>query len=91
MRRLVNKESDLSEVIFEGGLTQKDVESIVEGLSDKKATELRETLESHIDKQVSHELPANSGAITETYTAEEAERWIAEYKRAMSTIPGSDR
>ena len=82
MRGLVNKESDLSGVIFEGGLTQKDVESIVEGLSDEKATELRERLEPHINRRASNQLPANSGAITGTYTAEEAERWIAEYKEA---------
>ena len=29
----------------------------------------------------------NSGAITEPYTAEEAEQWITEYNEAMSEVP----
>ena len=89
MRRLVNKESDLSEVIFEGGLTKKDVDSIVEGFSDKRATALRKRLEPHINKPISSQLPANSGADTGAYTAEEAEEWIAEYEEAVPKFPGS--
>ena len=34
--------------------------------------------------------PANSGAVTGTYTAEEAEEWIAEYEEAVPKMPGSD-
>ena len=90
MRRLVGKESDLSEVIFEGGLTKKDVESIVEGFSDKRATALRKRLEPHINKPISSQSPANSKADTGDYTAEEAEEWIAEYKKAVPKMPGSD-
>ena len=55
MRRLVNKESDLSGVIFADGQS-----------------------------------PANSEAVTGTYTAEEAEEWIAEYEEAVPKFPGSD-
>ena len=44
----------------------------------------------HIDQPASYELPENSGAITETYTAEEAKQWIVEYNEAMSNIPQAD-
>ena len=61
--------------------------SLVRGLPDEKARELRSRLEPHIDQPPSHELPENSGAITGTYTAEEAEQWITEYNKAMSEVP----
>ena len=88
MKKLIGKESDLSEVIFEGGITQEDVASIVRGLSDERARELRAELEPHIGKPASNQPP--NGVVTGTYTAEEAEQWIAEYKEAMSEVPGSD-
>ena len=43
-----------------------------------------------IDQPASYELPKNSNAITGTYTAEEAEQWIAEYNEAMSEVPQTD-
>ena len=90
MRELIGQESDLSGSIFEGGLSQKDLDSLVEGFSDKKAKELREKLEPHIDKPVSHQLPEDSGARTDSYTEQEAEQWIAEYEQAMSEVPEDD-
>ena len=54
---------------------------------DKK---LREKLTRHLDKPKSNKLPENSGAITGTYTEEEAEKWIAEYNEAMSSVPKED-
>ena len=87
MRSSICRESDLSGVTFAGGLSREDMNSLVGGLSDEKAKELRTKLESHLDQPVSHELPENSGAITGAYTAEEAERWIAEYNEAMSEVP----
>ena len=85
IRASIGKETDLSGVVFEGGLSQGDVDSFIEGLSDEKAKEeLRETLKPHIDKPPSYQLPENSGAITASYTKEEAEKWIAEYNNAMS-------
>lgn len=59
---------------------------IVKGLSDSGAKTLRELLEPHIDQPVSHELPEDSGAITEPYTEEEAEQWIANDEKAMSEV-----
>ena len=85
-----NKNSDLSGAIFTGGLTQKDVNSIIQGLPDPQADELRAKLESHIDKPASNQLPEDSGAITGAYTKEQAEQWIAEYEEAMSAAPKAD-
>ena len=100
MRASIGKETDLSTVIFEGGLRQEYVENLicllgdkysVESLSHRKVNELREKLEPHIDKPISNELPEDSGAITGAYTAEEAEEWIAEYEKALSEVPEKDR
>ena len=90
IRRLIGKVSDLSGVVFGGGSSRQDVDSLVEGLSDEKAKDLRVKLEPHIDKPSSYELPEDSDAVTGVYTKEEAERWIAEYKQAMSKVPGRD-
>ena len=53
IRNQIEKKSDLSGAIFEGGLSKEDVDALVEGLSDEKANELRNRLESHIDKKES--------------------------------------
>ena len=90
IQRRLRKKADLSSVVFAGGLTKEDVDSLVEGLSMRKANELRKKLEPHIDKPISNELPENSSAITGTYTKEEAEKWIAEYEKAMSEVPEDD-
>ena len=87
IRGRINQDSDLSGVIFEGGLSQEELSAAVEGLPDEDAKQLREQLEPHVGKPPSHELPENSDAITGAYTAEEAEQWIAEYEKAMSEIP----
>lgn len=84
MRNGIGRESNLSEVIFAGGLSEEDVDCIVEGLSNEKAERLREKLESHIGQPKSHELPKDNEAITGAYSAEEAERWITEYEKFMS-------
>ena len=88
MRELIGQESDLFGSIFEGGLSREDLDSLVEGFSDKKSKELREKLESHIGEQASHQPPKN--AILGVYTEEDAEKWIAEYNEAMSSVPKED-
>ena len=80
----INKESDLSGVIFTGGLSREDVDAVVKDLSDEDAKELRAKLEPHIGMPESNKLPKDSGALTGAYTKEEAETWLAEYEEAMS-------
>ena len=84
IRMRINQDSDLSGAIFSGGLSQEDLDSHVEGLNDEKAKQLRETLMPHVGKPASDQLPENSDAITGAYSEEEAERWIADYKKATS-------
>ena len=90
MEKSTGKESDLSGVILAGGLSQKDVDSLVKDLSDAQAKELRERLTPHIGQPASNQLPENSDAIIGSYTEEEAEQWIAEYEQAMSEVPEDD-
>ena len=91
IRQSIDKETELRGVVFAGGLSQEDVDSLVKDLPDKEAKELREKLESHIGVPKSNELPTgHNGPITGSYTAEEAEQWIAEYKKAMPEVPGDD-
>ena len=80
-----NRESNLSQATFAGGLRREDVDSLVQGLSSRQAEALRQDLEPHIDKPASHEPPED--AIVGSYTAEEAEQWIAEYEEAMRGVP----
>ena len=93
IRTQIGKESDLSGITFEGGLGQGDLDCIVEdyqGLLTEETRKLVEKLTRHLDKPKSNKLPKNSGAITDTYTRENAEKWIAEYKEAMSSVPKED-
>ena len=88
----VGKETDLysSKVIFSGGLTLEAVEFLVKDLPDEEVNELRDKLKPHIGQTKRNQLPQDSGAITGSYTKEEAEKWIAEYKEAMSEVPEDD-
>ena len=83
MMEASNKESDLSQIIFVGGLNQGDVDSIVKDLSDEEAEEVRKKLEPHIGKQQSYEPPENSGVITGDYTEEDAAKWVTKYLYMM--------
>ncbi len=87
MRSLVGSESALSGVIFSGGLTREDVDSILERLSNEKAQVLKKELEPHIGQPLVYGLPERSGAQTGAYTRQEAETWIAEYEKAISESP----
>ena len=71
-------QSDLSEVVFEGGLSQEEVDKFVVGLPDEHAEALREALEWHCARPASRRLPDKSRAFLGAYTTEEAEQWIAE-------------
>ena len=86
----IRKKTDLSSVIFAGGLSLERVDFLVEGLSNRKANKLRMILTSHIGQPVSNELPENIDAIIKPYTKKEAEQWITEYEKAMSEFPADD-
>ena len=88
INKRIDKKSELSVVIFGGGLTQEDVDSMCNGLSDGAANALRKRLKAHIGKPESYGLPENSGASIGAYTKEEADQWIAEYKTALSAVSG---
>ena len=88
-------ESNLSGMTFTGGIDREDIDFFVEGLSDEKASQLREKLEHHIDQPSSSQATERTGFLVGrytkgTYTKEEAERWIAEYEKAMSEVPGDN-
>ena len=80
------RKDDLNGAIFEGGLSQEYLDSLVEGFSDEETTEFRMKMRGHLDNPASHKLPENSGAIRGKYTKEEAEQWIAEYNEATKDI-----
>ena len=84
VRDRIGIESDLTKVIFAGGLSQEDLDSFVASFSDEEAREFRERLTLHMDKRASHK--PLTDAITRVYTAEEAEQWIAEYNEATKDI-----
>lgn len=90
IRTQIGKESDLSEITFEGELGPDTLDCIVGDLLAEEDKKLREKLARHLDKPKSNKLPKNSGAITGTYTREDAEKWIAEYEKAMPEVPKAD-
>ena len=91
MTETIGRCTDLSAVVFEGGLSEEDADSITLGGSNESADAWRYKLRSHINRAESSQLPPNSGAIIKPpYTAQEAEEWIAEYEEAMSEIPRDD-
>ena len=88
----IGRESDLSGVTFQGGLEREDLDSVLESFPSGTAgrDRLSERLEPHVGLPASRDLPEDSGAITGAYTEEEAEKWIADYEKAMSENPGED-
>ena len=83
IRKSIGQESNLRrEVRLEGGLSQNDVEALVEGLCAEDAERLRMGLKVHVDQPVVPLLPEGiiTGALFGAYTEEEAETWIAEYE-----------
>ena len=89
INKRIGKQSDLSGAIYAGGLTQEAVDCMCNGLSDEAAKKLREGLEAHVGEPEIRDLPENSGADQGSYTKEEADQWIAEYKTALSAVSES--
>lgn len=95
IKEAIGKETDFSEAIFRGGLSQENVDFLAEGLSDARkdcsdagvsycgdAQMLRDILKPHIDKPTDCKPWEGMGVYTGSYTKEEAEEWIAVYDRA---------
>ncbi len=87
IRKQIGKRGSLVGVIFQGGLSEQDVYSILENVSHEEPSVLRARLKPHIDKPESYKLPEGSNVDTGAYTAEDAEQWIAEYNEALSEVP----
>ena len=83
IRERWGKESDLSSVIFEGGLTQSDVDLAFAEWSPESGTSLQQRLRRHVNKAISNETPKGSGAIVGVYTQEEAEQWTSDYNEGI--------
>ena len=90
IKNRIDKPSNLTGIVFAGGLQEENLDTLCKNLSAEKAQELREKLRSHVGQPASHELPENSGAETGTYTQEEAEQWIAKYQEALREVPKRD-
>ena len=82
--------SELSEAIFGGGISRKDVDVLVQRLSPTIINTIQEKLKPHIDKPADHDLPKTSKSQTGAYTKQEAENWIAEYEELASNAPVVD-
>ena len=91
MRRSIGRRSDLRLATFSGGLSStQDVDSRVKGLSDETAQMLRAEMKEHIGQRRSHKPPEDNGVVIEPYSKEEAEKWIVEYREAMSDVSKPD-
>ena len=73
----IGKESDLSGMVFQGGLSPEDINFLIEGVSETDTIKLKKRLSPQIGKPESRKLPEGSGSVTGTYTKQEAEEWIA--------------
>ena len=74
-------------VIFQGGMGEQDINSILKDVSHEKLSASRAKLQPHIGKPESHQLPEGSSVDLDAYTRPEAEEWIAEYEAAMPEVP----
>ena len=80
----IGKDSDLTGIVFSGGLKSRDLELLCKDYANTEMDQaLQEKLSTHIGQPASAELHEDSGAVTGYYTKEEAEQWIAEYNDAV--------
>ena len=74
IREFVDVGSDLSEVIFSGGLTEESLQAIAKALPDRYVSSTLQQLSDHVDKPASSD--PLSGVTTGSYDREQAERWL---------------
>jgi len=87
IREKIDRDADLSAIVFAGGLIQEQIERWVDGLkkggraTEDEIKEFKQRVGIHVGREKSHELPhdAQGGR----YGEEEAERWIEKYRKAM--------
>ena len=93
IRARQGKETELTIVIFSGGLKEEDALSIRKKLAEcqrngwmtkKDVDKINKLLVAHQDKPAVTQLPKGSGAITGVFTKEEADTIITEYEAAMA-------
>ncbi len=86
----IGEDSDLSSVVFSGGLSKEGLGRIIGNVSGyigkertqkERTQDLKERLQKHVGQPESYELPQDSRAVTGRYTEEEAEQWIQEYNK----------
>ena len=92
-----DKQTDLTTVIFKGGLRHEDARRIREQLTryqkdgwmtKEEVTKINVILEEHQDKPINGEEP--SGIKTGSYDKKEADAIIAEYEKAMAYLKKTD-
>ncbi len=91
------QEAALSEAQFQGADSQEEDFLPFEAFIREGFLPFEERIRNRIGQDsyltlaiFGHGILENSGAITGAYTEEEAERWIAEYKEAMSEVSEDD-
>ena len=93
IRNRVGKDSDLSTVVFKGGVDDQSIYEWISILktikysSDERLQSFRKELGKHVGIEISHRLPDEAEAITGEFNKEEAKKWVEEYKKAMATVP----
>lgn len=80
IRDSIDRDSDFSQVVFEGGLEQRIIDLAVKSTPDKEES-FRKLLEPHIGKPIGRLPPENCEQ--GRYTAAVAETWIADYAQAI--------
>ena len=86
IRNRIDQESDLSTVVFSGGLTQEKEDVIASQLEslilEDEVIDLKDALKKHVGKPRSN-IPPDS-AETGKYDKNQADQWIVEYEKAMN-------
>ena len=86
IKESIGRESDLSGIIFEEGLQEDMLDSLVKGLPDAVAKDLRQRLSLHVGSQESNELPRRHRANIGFYTSDSILR-----KRLNSGLPSTSK
>ena len=86
VRAAIDRNTDLSKVVLTGGMTEKEVALIINGLTEEEASRIRDQLSEHIERPENYIKADLSEAIVGSYTREQAESWIKEFKKLVPTI-----